>query len=205
MAGGRTKAATALMALVGLALLATSGATFGVITVPESAAPLRDPGGGVDITMADGGSHEDSLALVAVHNTAPGAVRVLSASVRTIGRIHFDGASLESVPDNNPGEGVTRTPFPKVPGESLAPITRAHHPLVRPGANENLIVRVHVPPGKAGGATLSVSLRYRTGGIQYQTVYVMTFVLCAGGFEGGAGIVCDQLHDRTRAFIEAST
>jgi hypothetical protein len=91
-------------------------------------------------------------------------------SARTIGRLDFDGASLESVPDNNPEEGETRAPFPKVPGESLAQITRSHHPLVRPGANENLIVGVHVPPGKTGGAILSVSLRYRTGGHVYQTV-----------------------------------
>jgi hypothetical protein len=198
MAGGRTKVAT-VAAVMALALLAASCST-GVIDVPASSAPLRDPGGGADIFTADAGTQEESLALVTVHNAAPGAARVLGVSVRTIGSLVFDGASLESLPDNNPGEGVTRTPFPKVPGESLAPITRLHHPLVRSGADENLIVRVHLRPEMAGGATLSTSLRYRTGGRVYHTVYVMTYVQCAGSFDGFAGTVCNQLHDRARAF-----
>lgn len=80
-----------------LALLLTSCSTVGVIAVAE----------------------------VGMHNTAPGTIRILSVSARAIGRLDFDGASLESVPDNNPGEGERTVPVPKVPGESLAPITRS--------------------------------------------------------------------------------
>jgi hypothetical protein len=52
----------------------------------------------------------------------------------------------------------------------------------------------------AGGATLSVSLRYRTGGIVYRTSYKMPYVLCADAFDGGT---CNVLHDRTLAVANA--
>jgi len=197
------KAAVPVVGLaLGLSLLAASCGTAGVITTPQSSAPLRSSVRGIETTGADGGSREVSIALVIVHNAAPGPVRVLGVATHTIGRLDVDGASLESVPSNRPGEGVTRTPIPATPGASWAAITRSQHPLVRAGSNEALIVRVHVPPGEAGGATLSVSVRYRTDGTVYRTTYPMTYMLCAGAFDGG---LCNQLRDRMLAQIALST
>jgi hypothetical protein len=124
MTRGRTKAAASFgrlgtfrrFALLGLALLAASCSTAGVITAPESSAPLRDPGNGVDLVQADGSGREYAVAEVGVHNAAPGIVRVLSESARTIGRLDFDGASREAVPDNNPGEGEWTVPLPEGAG-----------------------------------------------------------------------------------------
>jgi hypothetical protein len=187
-----------VLSLAGVALFVSScatGATGAVVSVPESTAPLHSSGGGVDMSRPDGGSRTFDIAMVTVHNATPGNVRVLRVSPRLIGRLVFDGASLESAPDNNPGEGVTDAPFEN-PGDSLAPITSTHHPGVRAGATETLIVRVHLAPGTAGGATLSVSLRYRAGGIVYQTAYKMPYVVCAKSFDGGT---CNHLHERTVA------
>jgi hypothetical protein len=188
-------AAAAAAAALALGLVLSLSSVFagsGVTTVPQTSAPLHSTMGVDDGSMAGAGSLENSIVLVIVHNVAPGPVRVLGTSTRTIGRLHVDGSSLETVPDNNPGEGVTRTPFQSPPGAVWSAITRTHHPLVRPGAEEVLAVRVHIPPGKAGGATLSASLRYRTGGKLYRTTYPMSFMFCAGTFEGGG--LCDQLH-----------
>jgi hypothetical protein len=189
-----------VFSLAGLALAVSSCSTSGVVSVPASKAPLRSSGGGVDVSSVDGGSRTFDIAMVTVHNAAPGDVRVLRVSPRIIGRLVFDGASLESAPDNNPGEGVTDAPFEN-PGDSLAPITSTHHPVVHAGANETLIVRVHIAAGAAGGATLSVSLRYRTGGVVYDTSYKMPYVVCAKTFDGGT---CTQLHDRTVAAAAAA-
>jgi hypothetical protein len=185
-----------VVSLGGVALFVASCSTSAVVSAPESTAPLHSSGGGVDVSTPNGGSRQFDIAMVTVHNAAPGNIRVLRVSPHIIGRLVFDGASLESASDNNPGEGATDAPFPVDAGDSLAPVTSSHHPVVRAGANETLIVRVHIPPGQAGGATLSVSLRYRTGGIVYTTSYKMPYVVCAGAFDGE---MCNQLHDRTVA------
>jgi hypothetical protein len=143
-----------VFSLAGGALFVASCATSGVVSVPESTAPLHSSGGGVDVSSVDGSARTFDIAMVTVHNAAPGTVRVLRVSPHITGRLVFDGASLESAPDNNPEEGVTDAPFPERPGDSLAPITATHHPVVPAGANETLIVRVHLAPGDAGGATL---------------------------------------------------
>jgi hypothetical protein len=183
-----------LLGLGGLALVISSCSSSGVVSAPEASAPLHSSGGSVETSQAHGGSRRFDIAMVTVHNAARKDVRVLQVSPRTIGRLVFDGAALLSSADNNPGEGDTNAPFPVQPGQSLAPITPSRHPVVHAGANETLIVRVHVPPGKAGGATLSVSLRYRTNGIVYRTTYKMPYVLCTKAFDGGT---CTQLQNRT--------
>jgi hypothetical protein len=176
--------------VVGVVLSLAGVALF----VSESTAPLHGSGGGVDVSSVDGGSRTFDIAMVTVHNATRRAVRVLRVSPHIIGRLVFEGASLESAPDHNPGEGVTDASFENA-GDSLAPITPTHHPVVPAGANETLIVRVHIAAGTAGGATLSVSLRYRTGGIEYQTAYKMPYVVCAHTFDGGT---CNR-RDRTVA------
>jgi hypothetical protein len=192
-----------LCVLGGLALFMAFRSTGhgGIVSVPESSAPLHSSGGGVYVSSVDGASRKYDVAMVTVHNAAHRDVRVLAVSPRIIGRLVFDGASLQSAADNNPGEGVTDAPFPEKAGDTLAPITRTRHPLVHAGANETLIVGVHIPPGKSGGATLSVSVRYRAGGVVYQTTYKMPYVACAQSFDGGT---CNVLLDRTRAFADAA-
>jgi hypothetical protein len=190
-----------LLFLGGSALLVASCSSGGIDSVPESSAPLHSSGGGVYVSSADRGSQKIDVAMVTVHNAVHRNVRVLRVSPHIIGRLVFDGASLQSASDNNPGEGVTDAPFPENPGDTVAPITATRHPLVHAGANETLIVRVHVPPGKAGGGTLSVSVRYRTGGVVYSTTYRMPYVVCAEAFDGGT---CTLLQDRVRAAADAA-
>jgi len=117
-----------------------------------------------------------------------------------IGRLHFDGAFLLAAPDNNPGGAIEHAPFQVLAGESFTPISASHHPTIRQGSQQYLVVRVNIPSNKAAGATLSVEVDYLSGGSVHSTTNGLVVAMCRGGF---TTVACDAISNQAQAFTES--
>lgn len=179
--------------LAGIALSVSSCSFFG------SSSPLHGSGHGFFATAADAGGEKYDLAVDVLQNKGPGRIQIVGVTPRTIGRLHVDGAFLLAAPDDNPGGGVVRAPFPLPAGDSFTPISASRRPTIRQGSNEYLVVRVNIPPSKAAGAILSVVVHYLSGGTVHSTTYGMAVALCREKFDGGE---CDVIKNQAHAFSD---
>jgi hypothetical protein len=169
-------------------------------SLSASNAPLRGSGFGFFATAADAGSRKDDLAVDVLQYKGPGPIEIVGVTPRMIGRLHFDGAFLLAAPDNNPGGAIEHAPFQVLAGESFTPISASHHPTIRQGSQQYLVVRVNIPSNKAAGATLSVEVDYLSGGSVHSTTNGLVVAMCRGGF---TTVACDAISNQARAFTES--
>ena len=189
--GATPKRLGGVLLVLAVALSACSG----------SPAPLRGSGSGTFGTARNVGDRPFDIAWVVVDNKGDSSIRLLRVSADTIGALDFDGAYLETAPDNGIAGGITLAPFRGPHGSSISPISNSRHPIVKPKQEAYLIVRVRIPRGQAAGATKTATVYYRSSGGTLSNTYNMPIALCAKAFTGAK---CSRVRSETATFSNSN-